>query len=278
VVTPRLGAIGAPGGAEAPDEAPVKHSTVLHLGPDRLRVAPWRGDARTAVVAPVVPGSSPEPWSVHAALARLKAEGYRRVITSALNPTEQQGFLAAGFDLHEHLHLLTHRLGRPAESTPQDRAGTAPTATLPATSSATIRRARRRDRATVLRIDAAAFDAFWRFDADGLREALAATPVSRFRVAHTDRVVGYAVTGRSHDHGYLQRLAVDPREHGRGLGRALVLDALDWLRRRGATSALVNTQQSNTAALALYERLGFEREAHGLDVLVHELGASDAGR
>jgi ribosomal protein S18 acetylase RimI-like enzyme len=123
----------------------------------------------------------------------------------------------------------------------------------------------------VLRIDHDAFDAFWRFDADGLRDALAATPVSRFRVARTDRVVGYAVTGRSHVHGYLQRLAVAPSEQGRGVGRALVVDALSWLRRRGAGSALVNTQESNKAALGLYEALGFEREPDGLDVLVLDL-------
>jgi ribosomal protein S18 acetylase RimI-like enzyme len=253
----------------------VKRSTVLQLGPDRLRAGPWRGDAHTAIVAPVLPGSSPEPASVTAALRQLRADGYQRVVTSALNPTEQQGFLAAGFARHEHLHLLIHRLGRGAAGAPRGRGGATPTRTLRTTSAATLRRARRRDRATVLHIDSAAFDAFWRFDADGLRDALSATPVSRFRVAQTDRVVGYAVTGRSHVHGYLQRLAVDPRDQGRGHGRALVIDALDWLRRRGATSALVNTQQTNTAALALYEDLGFEREPHGLDVLVCDL---DVGR
>jgi hypothetical protein len=83
--------------------------------------------------------------------------------------------------------------------------------------------------------------------------------------------VGYAVTGRPHHHGYLQRLAVDPAEHRHGVGRALVLDSLAWLRRHGATSVLVNTQESNRAALRLYEDLGFEREPHGLDVLVCDL-------
>ena len=80
-------------------------------------------------------------------------------------------------------------------------------------------------------------------------------------------LAGYAVAGRSLERGYLQRLAVDPAHQGHGLGTALVLDALWWLRRRGATSTLVNTQEANDAALALYERLGFRRQAEGLAVL-----------
>lgn len=230
------------------------------------------------MVAPLTPGSSPEPAMVAFGLARLRDEGYHRVITSALNPTEQQGFLAAGFSVREHLHLLAHPLG--PRTTPSRRGGrrieTVPSRaagpdTMRDTASATVRRARRRDRSAVLRIDGQAFDSFWRFDADGLRDALTATPVSRFRVALSDRVVGYAVTGRSQYRGYLQRLAVEPSEQGRGIGRALVQDALTWLRRRGATSVLVNTQESNLAALALYEDLGFERRPDGLDVLTCDL-------
>jgi hypothetical protein len=153
----------------------VKRSSVLHLGPDRLRAGPWRGDARTAIVAPVVPGSSPGEDAVVAAIARMRAAGYRRVITSALNPSEQEGFRAAGFTVHEHLHLLAHRLGHapradePAGSTsPPQRASNQGRQDL-GNSPVTIRRARRRDRAVVLQIDQQAFDGFWRFDADGLR-------------------------------------------------------------------------------------------------------------
>jgi ribosomal protein S18 acetylase RimI-like enzyme len=107
-------------------------------------------------------------------------------------------------------------------------------------------------------LDALAFDAFWRLDREGLRDARRATPVNRYRVALDDdnRVTGYAVTGRAGPTGYLQRLAVHPDQHHRGFGTALVLDGLRWARRRGATSTLVNTQMSNSA-LALYQSLGF---------------------
>ncbi len=75
------------------------------------------------------------------------------------------------------------------------------------------------------------------------------------------------MTGRAGTVSYLQRLAVRPDQQRRGMGSALVLDALHWAQRRGATSTLVNTQESNRSALALYEHLGFVREPDGLDVL-----------
>ena len=46
-----------------------------------------------------------------------------------------------------------------------------------------------------------------------------------------------------------------------------MLDGLGWLARHGASQAIVNTQEHNVDALALYARLGFRREPHGLAVL-----------
>ena len=100
-----------------------------------------------------------------------------------------------------------------------------------------LRRAHHQDRRGVLAVDHAAFEPFWRLDDQGLTDALAATPSSRFRVAtNGDRrpgdVLGYAVVGRASSRGYVQRLAVAPGHHRAGLGRALLLDGLRWLERR----------------------------------------------
>jgi ribosomal protein S18 acetylase RimI-like enzyme len=120
----------------------------------------------------------------------------------------------------------------------------------------------------VLDVDAAAFEPFWRLDSGGLSEAIDATPVTRFRVATAGgRVVAYAITGSSENQGYLQRLAVDPAHRRQGLGRALGLDGLRWLRRRGVAGAVVNTQLGNDPALALYLSLGFRQERTQLSVL-----------
>ena len=57
------------------------------------------------------------------------------------------------------------------------------------------------------------------------------------------------------------------------MGRALALDGLRWLRRRGVARAVVNTQFGNDAALALYLRLGFQEEQSDLAVLHRRLPA-----
>ena len=77
--------------------------------------------------------------------------------------------------------------------------------------------------------------------------------------------------GRAARRGYVQRLAVGPEAQGSGLGRALLVDGLRWLRRRGAARAVVNTQVDNERARALYESLGFRMAPSGLAVLGRDL-------
>ncbi len=124
-------------------------------------------------------------------------------------------------------------------------------------------------------LDHLSFDGFWQFDEDGLTNAIEATPASRFRVAgkraEPDSIAAYAVTGRAGQHGYLQRVAVHPEHRRQGYGRAVVLDGLRWLRRHGATQALVNTQRDNSGALSLYESCGFRELPAGLCVMGRSL-------
>ena len=230
---------------------------MVRRGSERLRVGPWRGDARVAFVSPLADGLPPTTAMVQHACSILHERGYESVLTGALNERERGGFEAAGFEPREHLHLLAHDL--------RD---------VPKVGDRELRRARHGDRPRALAIDAAAFPAFWRLDADGLREAIDATPVARFRVALArGDVVGYSVTGRAGSRGYLQRLAVDPVRHGEGHGAALVVDGLRWLRRRRAAQCVVNTQSGNERALDLYQRLGFVLQPSGLLVLARPLAS-----
>lgn len=82
-----------------------------------------------------------------------------------------------------------------------------------------------------------------------------------------EAVVGYMICGRSGGRGFVQRLAVDPAQQGRGTGRRLLFDGLNWLQRRGVQRAVVNTQVGNDVALALYLAVGFCEIPSGLSVL-----------
>jgi GNAT superfamily N-acetyltransferase len=219
---------------------------------DRMRIGPWRGDPALALLSPT-PGAPPSPEALNRAVVSIADAGYRAVLTPALTFPEQPVFLEYGFSVHERLHLLRHELfNLPSAAAPQTH----------------IRRGRSRDIEAVLDLDGLAFDSFWRFDLNGFLDARHATPRSRFRVACVnDRVVGYHITGVARRLGYLQRLAVHPNFHGRGIGTALVGDALSWCRRRGCESVLVNTQEINERAHSLYQHLGFTDEPTGLAVL-----------
>jgi ribosomal protein S18 acetylase RimI-like enzyme len=227
---------------------------VVRWGGQRLRVGPFRGDERIAYVAPLPDGQPPSTDAVRRCCELLSGRGYAEVVTAALGPAESHGFLTAGFEVRERLHLLAHDLVQ-----------------LPPAREAPLRRGRRTDRAAALAVDARAFEPFWRLDDEGFEEAMTATPSSRFRVAGTGRVVAYAIAGRAARRGFLQRLAVDPDEQGRGLGGALVTDALRWMKRRGVDRAVVNTQERNEGAVRLYERLGFRIQPGGLAVLRAQL-------
>ena len=235
--------------------------SVIRRGRERVRTAPWRGDHSVALVSLLPETPFPSADLARQCRETLTDQGFSRVVTSALSPLEQAGFLAAGFAVEETLRLLGMDLRR----SELERVPPGPR----------LSRVPDRRRPEVLAVDAAAFPEFWRFDEFALSDALAATPAVRFRRAAEPgpaaETIGYAICGRAGRRGYVQRLAVRPDRQGRGTGRRLLLDGLHWLARRGVTRAVVNTQTTNRAALDLYQAIGFREEPMGLSVLAADL-------
>ena len=127
---------------------------------------------------------------------------------------------------------------------------------------ARLRRATPADVSPVLDIEAASFSDPWS------RYALAScigSPTTRFTVAEVPGkgsappvVAGYSVLARAADEAELLNLAVAEGARCRGIGAALVrqaiADAAEW----GAWAVFLEVRASNAAALALYARAGFE--------------------
>jgi mycothiol synthase len=81
-----------------------------------------------------------------------------------------------------------------------------------------------------------------------------------------DRLVGFHWTKTHPDGlGEVYVLGVDPGGHRRGLGAALTVAGLAHLAAGGRDTVLLYVDESNEAAMRLYERLGFAR--HATDVM-----------
>lgn len=72
-----------------------------------------------------------------------------------------------------------------------------------------------------------------------------------------DELAGFCWTKRHNGMGEIYVIAVAPEFQGRSLGRALVIEGMDNMARRGMTTAMLYMDASNTRAAALYESLGF---------------------
>jgi mycothiol synthase len=115
----------------------------------------------------------------------------------------------------------------------------------------------------------------WTLDDVRMREREPWFDASGFFLAERDgKLVGFHWTkihgaqGTAHDHehdhahepiGEVYVVGVDPSMQGAGLGPALTLRGLQYLRARGLSQCMLYVDESNTNAIRTYERLGFAK-------------------
>lgn len=244
-------------GAASSTVVPVNLATAGHGVRARLR--PWPREPDIGHLVLVDHEMVPSNDDVARWVADARSRGLRALRTGALFPASTEAFLATGFDTIDRLVLLRLDLSRHPGPVTTGR-GLARHRTTRRLGSSRLGEA--------AEVDRRAFGGRWSNDAASLSDIRHATPHQRSRmIAAGGSVAGFAISGRAGRRAYIQRLAVAPAEQRNGHGRALVDDALAWMRRRRASTALVNTAVDNIAAVALYESAGFERQDGDLTVL-----------
>ena len=119
-----------------------------------------------------------------------------------------------------------------------------------------IRQLRRADIDAVVDIETEAFTTPWQ--ASTFQGLLDRDGVELLVMTDDDDVIGYAVLWVILDQGELANLALTTSRRGAGLGSHLLRRVLDRARERGVRKLFLEVRASNTRAIDLYHRFGFE--------------------
>ena len=200
-------------------------------------------------------------WCTQRDLAPLLAEvrrvarehGFGSVLSPLIAEDASQPYAEAGMELRERIVAMR---GYPRELVAHP---------APPLEGVRLEESIAEDRPSIATLDAACFDEFWRHGERMVERGLVAgrTVVAR----ESEQVIGYTWCTIERGVGTLGRIAVDPRARGRGVGRALLTEALAHMASRGAEAVSLCTQEHNAASRALYLSAGL-RELPGRLVLM----------
>ncbi|MFH1339669.1 MAG: GNAT family acetyltransferase [Pseudomonadota bacterium] len=70
-------------------------------------------------------------------------------------------------------------------------------------------------------------------------------------------IVATAMVGHDGHRGWVYYVATDPDHRGKGLGRAIMQAAEDWLRQTGIAKLQLMVRRENAAAGAFYQSIGY---------------------
>lgn len=220
----------------------------LRRGWARAEARPWNDTSADAALRLIRGGSG----FIEACTHRLHTLGAPGVMSPPLAQSARKPWESAGFTPFLNLALL--RLDLVGPVTPPQHL---------------VVRDEDYDLDLMLAVDTAAFEEFWRFSKTALVESLQATSKSSvFVIRDGDLgITGYAIVGYGHAISYLQRVAVDPKWQGSGMGRSLIRAVARSARRQGSKALILNTQLDNATASGLYETEGYVQLPDSLAVL-----------
>lgn len=105
-------------------------------------------------------------------------------------------------------------------------------------------------------IDAISFAPLWQNSLNSIRVAFNQAVIAS--IAEWDgQPAGYQISTSTPAGGHLARLAVIPQFQRRGIGTALLMNALDYFSREKVNRVTVSTQHDNISSLSLYKKLSF---------------------
>jgi ribosomal-protein-alanine N-acetyltransferase len=178
--------------------------------------------------------------------AVTRAQGFARLLGPLVPDDAVAPYIATGFS--ERQRIVVYRMQPPLS------------VVRPAPVGVSVRIGLPTDQAAVVALDAACFDEFWRYDQELLHHYIAS---ERLGVAEAaGHLVGYTLSTVHGAEGTIGRLAVTDEWRGRGIGTALLADAVAYLARKGALAVTLCTQEENDGSRRLYRKAGF-RESPG---------------
>jgi ribosomal-protein-alanine N-acetyltransferase len=136
---------------------------------------------------------------------------------------------------------------------------------------ALVRAAQREDLPELAVLDIASFGPFWHMGEAELGELHFR---GRMIVACSEdgAFVGYsALLNGTREEAHLARIAVHPEWQGKGVGRLLLQDTVEYCRAQGCRALGLNTQFSNLRSQALYRAAGFRESGLALPVYTLKL-------
>lgn len=185
---------------------------------------------------------SPAISAAMAEFMEVAAEhGMHDLVSPPVPVEETEPYERAGMQVHTSVMTLV-RSPLPAEKRAEPQG-------------VSVREAGHADIGTLLAVDTACFEPFWRYDARHFARFLLHGRLAIGEQA--GRAVGYTLCTVDGDEALLGRLCVLPASRRQGIGAALLDDAMHYADAYGARRMTLSTQVDNAPSQALYRKEGF---------------------